>query len=97
VNTEAAARRWSDAWTRSWRAKEPELLAPVYADSAVFRSHPFREPQQPLDYARWAFSEEEGEAEVWFGEPLVAGSRAVLARRRISAQLRHRRSGCRAA
>src|SRR5204863_5369742 len=67
-----------DAWTRSWHAKDPELLAVVYAPDAVFRSHPFRAPQPPLDYARWAFAEEEGDPEVWMGEPLVSGDRAVV-------------------
>jgi SnoaL-like domain len=78
VDAESAARAWIDAWARSWRAKDAELLAPVYAEDAVFRSHPFREPQPPLEYARWAYSEEEGEPEVWMGEPLVSGDRAVV-------------------
>jgi hypothetical protein len=78
VTGEEAARRWADAWTRSWRAKDAELLAPVYAEGAVFRSHPFRDPQPPLEYARWAYAEEEGEPEVWFGEPLVDGERAAV-------------------
>jgi len=78
VDTETSARAWTDAWSRSWRAKDPELLAPLYARDAVFRSHPFRDPQPPLDYARWAYAEEEGDAEVWMGEPLVAGDRAVV-------------------
>jgi len=50
----------------------------VYARDAVFRSHPFRDPQPPLEYARWAYDEEEGEPEIWIGEPLVAGDRAVV-------------------
>ena len=54
------------------------MLAPLYARDAIFRSHPFRDPQPPLDYARWAYAEEEGDAEVWMGEPLVAGDRAVV-------------------
>ncbi|TML17757.1 MAG: nuclear transport factor 2 family protein [Actinobacteria bacterium] len=78
MDTETSARAWTDAWSRSWRAKDPELLAPLYARDAVFRSHPFRDPQPPLDYARWAYAEEEGDAEVWMGEPLVAGDRAVV-------------------
>jgi hypothetical protein len=78
VDPEASARAWIDAWTRSWHAKDPELLAPVYAPDAVFRSHPFREPQAPLEYARWAYAEEEGVPEVWMGDPVVAGDRAVV-------------------
>jgi hypothetical protein len=78
VDAEAAARGWIDAWTRSWRAKDADLLAPVYADETIFRSHPFRDPQAPLEYARWAYEEEEGQPEVWMGEPLVAGDRAAI-------------------
>jgi len=78
VDAETAAQTWIDAWTRSWRARDPELLAPVYGDETTFRSHPFREPEPPLDYARWAYEEEEGEPEVWMGKPLVAGDRAAI-------------------
>jgi hypothetical protein len=78
VDVEASALAWIDAWTRSWRAKDAGLLAPVYAPDAVFRSHPFREPQAPLEYASWAYAEEEGEPEVWMGVPLVSGNRAVV-------------------
>jgi hypothetical protein len=78
VDTEASARAWIEAWRSSWGAKDPELLAPVYAPDAVFRSHPFREPQQPLEYAQWAYDEEEGEPEIWMGEPLVSADRAVV-------------------
>lgn len=78
MDVEASALAWIDAWTQSWRAKDPELLAPVYAPRAVFRSHPFRLPQDPLEYADWAYGEEEGEPEVWMGKPLVSGDRAVV-------------------
>lgn len=78
MDAEASARAWIDAWSRSWLAKDAELLAPVYAPDAVFRSHPFRGPQPPLEYARWAYSEESGQPEVWMGKPLVAGDRAVV-------------------
>ena len=78
MDAEDAARAWIDAWTRSWRAKDADLLAPVYVEGARFRSHPFRKLQPPLDYARWAYSEEEGKPEVWMGEPVVSGDRAVV-------------------
>jgi hypothetical protein len=78
VDTEAAARAWADAWERCWRALDAELLQPVYAPDAVHRSHPFREPGNPIEYARWALGEEEGEPEVWMGDPIVAGDRAAI-------------------
>jgi hypothetical protein len=78
VDAQAAARAWIDAWTRAWRALDEGLLEPIYTPDTVHRSHPFREPGNPIDYARWAFSEEEGEPEVWMGDPIVAGDRAAI-------------------
>jgi hypothetical protein len=78
MDTKGAARAWADAWTRAWRALDASLLAPVYAPDAVHHSHPFREPGGPIEYARWAFGEEEGEPEVWMGEPIVTDDRAAI-------------------
>ena len=78
MDAEAAARAWTDAWARSWRALDAELLEPIYTPETVHRSHPFREPGNPIDYARWALSEEDGEPEVWMGDPIVSGDRAAI-------------------
>jgi hypothetical protein len=78
MDTAAAARAWIDAWDRAWRALDADLLEPIYTSDAVHRSHPFREPVLPLQYARWALAEEEGTPEVWMGEPLVVGNRAAV-------------------
>ena len=72
MDAEAAARAWVDAWDRAWRARDESELAPVYADDVVYRSHPDREPQPPLDYARSAFADEADDLELWWGEPLAA-------------------------
>jgi hypothetical protein len=78
VKPESAARAWVDAWDRAWRAKDETELAPVYADDVVYRSHPDRDPQPPLDYARSAFADEGDDLELSWGEPLVAGNRAAV-------------------
>jgi SnoaL-like protein len=78
VDADAGARAWIDAWTRAWRALDVDLLNSVYTAETVHRSHPFREPGNPLEYARWAFAEEDGEPDVWMGEPIVAGDRAAI-------------------
>jgi hypothetical protein len=78
VDAEAAAREWADTWTRAWRALDAEILTPLYTPETVHRSHPFREPGHPIDYARWALAEEEGEPEVWMGDPIVTGNRAAI-------------------
>jgi SnoaL-like domain len=78
MDVEAAARAWIDAWDRAWHAKNPAPLAAVYAENVVFRSHPFREPQSPLVYARSAFDEEGDELDLWWNEPIAVGERAVV-------------------
>ena len=78
MDTEAAARAWAEAWALCWRTLDADLLEPVYAPDALQRSHPFREPGNPIEYARWALGEEEGKPEVWMGEPIVAGDRAAI-------------------
>jgi len=78
VDARAAAAAWSDAWTRAWRALDEDLLESIYTADTVHRSHPFREPGHPIDYARRALAEEEGQPEVWMGEPVVEGDRAAI-------------------
>jgi ketosteroid isomerase-like protein len=82
MDAETAARRWIDAWRRAWPAKDPEPLAAVYADSAVFRSQPFRElhlgREGVLEYARWAFADQDRLVGCWFGEPIAAADQATV-------------------
>jgi hypothetical protein len=82
VDAEAAARAWVDAWGRAWPACDPGPLAAVYAEDAVFRSQPFREPhagrEGVLSYARWAFADQERLDGCWFAEPVVSGDRATV-------------------
>ena len=55
MDNAAAARRFIDGWTEAWFARDPDAVAALYVDGAVFVSHPFREPQAPRDYADWVF------------------------------------------
>jgi ketosteroid isomerase-like protein len=79
MDAEAAARAWIEGWARAWPAGDADLLAPLYAENVVFRSHPFREPQAPAEYARWAFADEDERlVELRFGEPVVGDSAAAV-------------------
>ncbi len=78
MDATAAARCWVDAWKQGWRAHEAEPIAQRYADGAVFRSHPFRENEDPRAYVERVLAEEEAEPEVWFGEPIVSGDRVAV-------------------
>ena len=77
MDTAAAAQRWAEEWARGWREHDSGRVAALYAEGAVFRSAPFRPPQNPREYAEWTFSHEDS-AECWFGEPIVAGDRAAV-------------------
>ena len=72
-----AARRWVDVWQRAWQVADTDAIAELYADDAVFYSHPFRDRQAPADYVAWAFGEQ-ASAECRFGEPVAAGTRAAV-------------------
>ena len=81
MDTKAAVRGWIDGWSRGWTAHDPETVAALYADDAVFLLHPFREPVRgsggAREYARQAFADED-DVEFWFGEPVVGERRAAV-------------------
>ena len=81
MDAEAAARRWVEGWSEGWAAADPDRIAVLYAEDAVFVSAPFREPHHGRagvrDYARWAFEDEET-LDFAFGEPAAAGDRAAV-------------------
>ena len=73
----SAASAWVEAWERAWPAGDVEAVARMYADDAVFYSHPFREREAPRDYVTWAFGEQ-ASAVCRFGPPVVDGDRAAV-------------------
>jgi ketosteroid isomerase-like protein len=77
ADVEAAAGRWAAVWARAWPAGDVEAVAALYADAAVLVSHPFRDAQTPRSYVEWAFASQRS-AECRFGQPVVAGDRAVV-------------------
>ncbi len=64
-------------WARAWPGADVDAIAALYARDAVFYSHPFRDHQEPSEYAEWAFEDQEA-AECRFGEPVVDGMRAAV-------------------
>ena len=77
MDAAAAARRWVEAWQAAWPAADPDELQGVYADDALFFSHPFRAGEAPAAYAAWAFADQTA-AECRFGEPVVDSDRAAV-------------------
>ena len=78
MDGEAAARAWVEGWTAGWENADADRIGALYAEDAVFRSHPFREPERSArDYALQAFADEEL-VECRFGEPIVDRDRAAV-------------------
>lgn len=79
MDVQEAARRWAQTWERAWPAKDADAIAALYADGAIYRSHPMREPEPggALGYTRRQFAVE-GSIECRFGVPIAAGDRAVV-------------------
>jgi SnoaL-like domain len=81
MDVEAAARRWAETWTRAWPDHDVEASPSFYAEDAVYRAYPFREPDLGLTGVRRYLRENfgvEDEVECWFGDPVAAGERAAV-------------------
>jgi len=77
MSTRDVAERWRETWERCWRNHEAEEIVALYAEGAVFRSHPFREAQAPRDYIEPTLAAELS-AECDFGPPIVDRDRAAV-------------------
>jgi hypothetical protein len=71
------AKEWAAAFERAWRAGDGEAAAALYAEDCVYRSSPFREPEDARAYMRRVVPEDRA-AEAWFGEPFQSGTRAAV-------------------
>jgi hypothetical protein len=78
MDAEAAARAWVEGWTNGWENGDADAIGALYAEGALFRSHPFREPERSArDYVLRAFADEDL-VECRFGEPVVGDGRAAI-------------------
>jgi ketosteroid isomerase-like protein len=81
MDVEAAARRWTETWTRAWPDHDVEAITALYAEDAAYRALAFREPDLGVSGVRSYLSENfgvENDVECWFGEPVAAGDRAAV-------------------
>jgi len=76
-----AARNWVLGWADGWAAHDPDAIARLYTEDAVFVSHPFRPVRRGGTGAREdaasAFDDEDA-VEFWLGEPVAAADRAAV-------------------
>ncbi len=78
MDTLAAARRWAEVWQRGWQSHQVDPIAALYDEGAVYRSHPFRDPEPSArSYAERAFAGEDS-VECRFGDPIAQGDRAAV-------------------
>jgi hypothetical protein len=81
MDTETAARRWADTWSRAWPQHDAGAIAALYAGTVVYRSPAFRQPDVGLAGVRRYLGEQfpaEENVECWFGQPIVSGERAAV-------------------
>ena len=76
MDTREAARRWAEVWERGWREHDAAAISALYAEDAVWRQHPFRDPEP--GYLARVFAEEES-VQCRFAAPLVDGDQAAVA------------------
>jgi len=75
--TEHPAHRWAQVWERAWREREADSIEALYAEGCAFRTHPFREAEDPGAYVRRELPTE-SDVDVRFGRPVVDGDRAAV-------------------
>jgi hypothetical protein len=77
----AAAERWARTWERGWNEGDVESIVALYADDAIFSSHPFRPPYPGpggvREYVSGAFAEESG-VTARFATPIVGEDSAAV-------------------
>jgi hypothetical protein len=75
------ARRWAQTWRVAWPAQDVEAIAALQAEDGdhwAGISRGFRGRAGLRGYLVECFTEETRPAEVWFGEPVVAGDTATV-------------------
>ena len=81
MDAHEAVRHWIARYSAAWKGHDADAVSRLYADDAVYRSHPFRDAVHGhngvLEYTRWAFSSQQ-DVDFWFGEPFTAGDRAAV-------------------
>jgi SnoaL-like domain len=75
MDTRQAAQRWAQVWERGWPAHDQAAITALYAESAFWLQHPFREAEP--GYLARVFAEEES-ARCRFGTPIVDGDQAAV-------------------
>jgi hypothetical protein len=68
---------WLERYAEAWRTGDAEAASALFTEDCKFRSHPFRDPEDVLEYTHKSFEEEEN-VHPHFGKPVVDGDRAAV-------------------
>jgi hypothetical protein len=72
---------WIEAYGSAWRERDAEAAASLFTEDAVYRSHPFREPDVGREAVRsyWSrVTSSQENLDLRFGRPLVEDDRAAV-------------------
>jgi hypothetical protein len=75
------ASEWVEDYADAWRRGDPEVVAELFTEGAVYHSSPLREPtigrEAITEYWRQSTATQE-DLELRFGQPIVHGNRVVV-------------------
>jgi hypothetical protein len=77
VETREAAEHWARTWQQAWAEHDVAAINALYRADASFRSHPFRDPEDPREFVARVFADE-ASSEPSFAAPVVDGDRVVV-------------------
>jgi predicted SnoaL-like aldol condensation-catalyzing enzyme len=81
MDTQIAAQRWADTWSRAWPQRDADAIAALYADTVIYRSLAFRPRDLGLAGVYRYLNEQfpvEQNIECRFGQPIASGDRAAI-------------------
>ena len=78
MDTATAARRWASTLREVWPASSPATFFDLYADGSVYRTVPGGTVEDGREHMNRALTLGDPHPDVWIGEPVVVGDRAVV-------------------
>lgn len=79
--THDALHDWIAKYGRAWRERDTEAAAQLFTETAIYDSHPFREPYRGRDgvreYWKWA-TRDQSNLELRFGHAILDGHYAAV-------------------
>ena len=78
MDTATAAHRWASTLREAWSARTTAAFLDLYAEGSVYRTVPGDTVEDGREHMHRALMLGDSPPDVWVGEPVVAGDRAVV-------------------